>query len=182
MSLHLKLTGVYLQSTHLHDIALILQADVDWAKSNLCGSSRCTKSASEVWGGKSYIFLYKVYSSVAPFPLRPLAGDPLLPTPAAAPAQALHVLPARDLWVLRGDTDLPLPLLLLQDGVRGRGLRAAVRLRLHEHLQVGWRSVTVCATRRHKQTRIWWHPIWVKMRCHHIFVCLFIYWRSTLIM
>lgn len=68
------------------------------------------------------------------------SGDALLPAAAAAAAQTLHVIPARDLWVLRGDPDVPLPLLLLQDRVCGWSLHASVCLCFHGHFQVRMRS------------------------------------------
>lgn len=70
-------------------------------------------------------------------------GDPLLFAPAPAPVETLHVLPAWDLWVLRGDPDLSISLLLLQDCVCGRGLRPGVFLRVDEHLQVATVSCLV---------------------------------------
>lgn len=63
-------------------------------------------------------------------------GDPFLLASAPPSAQTLHVLPARDIWVLRGDPDMPLSLLMFQDRVRWRGLRSGVVLCFYEHLQV----------------------------------------------
>lgn len=56
---------------------------------------------------------------MASYLCRSHSGDALLPATAAATAQTLHVILARDLRVLRGDPDVPLPLLLLQDRVCG---------------------------------------------------------------
>lgn len=67
------------------------------------------------------------------------SGHPFLPAAAASSSQTLHVLLAWDLWVLRGDPDVPLPLLLFQNRLCGWSLRPGVFLCLHEHLQV-WMS------------------------------------------
>lgn len=66
-----------------------------------------------------------------------LSGDTFLPAAAAPSSQTLNVVPARDFWVLRGNPDVPLSLLLFQNCVCGWGLRSSILLCFYEHLQVG---------------------------------------------
>lgn len=72
-----------------------------------------------------------------------LVGDSLLLTTTSPIAQTYHVIPSWGVWVLWGDSYLPLSVLLFQDCFYRRSLCWSSCLCIHEYFQVSiWENYT----------------------------------------